>query len=212
MLWINKALALYTIEFQSEHNALWSIAARQLDAVFTDYVLSLRSNMFNHGGRSLRNSGRNSDKQSKFEAPPKFLGVESLALSWNYQRSAMKTMCRCLEPRVTELFQQWRLHTHRCNARSNGVLIVDGNAKIRTKLCANADDRARYPSWARSFVLLPYRQDAVLSTFPYGDGVTEGARRVRLVWEDVGTPSAPVWSKKRSLGVASLWAAPSRPR
>eukprot|EP00438_Fugacium_kawagutii_P034998 Skav222689 [mRNA] locus=scaffold5100:4446:6524:- [translate_table: standard] len=70
----------------------------------------------------------------------KFLGDESLGIPWNFRGNRMESMCRSLEPRVTQLFQRRWLHTHRCNSCSNGLLVVDGNAKIRTKLCANTDD------------------------------------------------------------------------
>lgn len=38
------------------------------------------------------------------------------------------------------LFQKQRLRTYTRNASSNGVLVVDGDAKFKQGLCANIDD------------------------------------------------------------------------
>ena len=70
----------------------------------------------------------------------RFLGDESLSIDWALSNNRMEPLCRLLEPRITNLFQTRWLHMHECSACSTGVLVVDGNAKVRTKLFANTDD------------------------------------------------------------------------
>ena len=52
----------------------------------------------------------------------------------------MEAWCRKVEPLATTIFQSRWLHQHTCLACSKGILGIDGNAKVRTKLCANTDD------------------------------------------------------------------------
>lgn len=70
----------------------------------------------------------------------RFLGDESLSIDWALSNNRMEPLCRLLEPRITKLFQTRWLHMHECSACSTGVNVVDGNAEVRTKLCANTDD------------------------------------------------------------------------
>ena len=65
---------------------------------------------------------------------------KSLDINWHVGRNKMEAWCRKVEPLATEIFQSRWLHQHKCLACSKGILGIDGNAKVRTKLCANTDD------------------------------------------------------------------------
>ena len=118
-------------------------------ASFLDTVTNL---LVNCGGsfRGIANSIQFASKTRHFEtllrdtwlqySLTRFLGDESLSIDWALSNNRMEPLCRLLEPRITNLFQTRWLHMHECSACSTGVLVVDGNAKVRTKLCANTDD------------------------------------------------------------------------
>ena len=65
---------------------------------------------------------------------------KSLDINWHVGRNKMEAWCRKVEPLATSIFQSRWLHQHTCLACSKGILGIDGNAKVRTKLCANTDD------------------------------------------------------------------------
>ena len=70
----------------------------------------------------------------------KILKDSSLTVNFTVQPKKMEAWSRTVEPMVSQLFQLRWLHTHTCQSCSSGLLGVDGNAKLRTKLCESTDD------------------------------------------------------------------------
>ena len=68
------------------------------------------------------------------------LGPQSLQIDWSVKQGCMEQWSRSIVSSVTDHFRKrWLLH-HQCSTCRRGILGIDGNAKIRTKLCANTDD------------------------------------------------------------------------
>lgn len=63
--------------------------------------------------------------------------AEHPGLSWQFAPNRVEAWCRTVEPAVSRAFRQRWLRQLKCQ---HGVLGIDGNAKTRTKLCANTDD------------------------------------------------------------------------
>ena len=68
------------------------------------------------------------------------LGQAGLHVDWSVQQNRMEAWCRGIQPLVTQRFQTRWLHEHQCAKCERGILGIDGNAKLRTKLCANTHD------------------------------------------------------------------------
>eukprot|EP00438_Fugacium_kawagutii_P031201 Skav220796 [mRNA] locus=scaffold150:236840:244810:+ [translate_table: standard] len=69
-----------------------------------------------------------------------FLGKDPAPINYAFARNGMEQWCRQLQQKVLLAFQKRWLLKHRCAKCSRGILGIDGNAKVRTKLCANTDD------------------------------------------------------------------------
>ena len=60
-------------------------------------------------------------------------------MDWHAKDRSMEPVCRTLAETASRKFQRRWLIDH-CSRRCVGrEIVVDGNAKVRTKLCANAD-------------------------------------------------------------------------
>ena len=86
--------------------------------------------------RTLENLLRNAWMQF---AVANFLREESMQINWDLRGLSMETWCRRVLQRTQVRFQRRWLIEHKCDLCRGGTLGVDGNAKLRTKLCANTD-------------------------------------------------------------------------
>ncbi|CAL1141553.1 unnamed protein product, partial [Cladocopium goreaui] len=69
----------------------------------------------------------------------KFLTNNRTSINCFVGKNGMEPWCRGLEDQVLHQFQRRWLLQHQCSKCERGILGVDGNAKVRTKLCANTD-------------------------------------------------------------------------
>ncbi|CAL1136057.1 unnamed protein product [Cladocopium goreaui] len=69
----------------------------------------------------------------------KFLTNNRTSINCFVGKNDMEPWCRGLEDQVLHQFQRRWLLQHQCSKCERGILGVDGNAKVRTKLCANTD-------------------------------------------------------------------------
>ena len=70
----------------------------------------------------------------------KLLGQNAMSLTWPLQRRQTEKWCRQNISNLAKAFQHKWLVAHSCSKCASKKLGLDGNAKIRTRLCANIDD------------------------------------------------------------------------
>ena len=73
-------------------------------------------------------------------ASARLLGEACLAIDWHVEPKGLEKWSRSVMQVVARCFQERWLLGHSCIECSSNMLVLEGNAKIRTRLRANTDD------------------------------------------------------------------------
>ena len=121
--------------------------------VFASAFLSQTTNLILHCGATFRglvqcikNPPYDSNAMERVlrdawlqHAVSNFLGVDVLTVDWGAPGDSLEAACSRVLERASTKFQRRWLVDHCCSKCVGKQIIIDGNAKVRTRLCANTD-------------------------------------------------------------------------